>query len=277
MTNTDLPIVVEPVEAQINANDNPLWSVEYKEFYQGRVNCDEYEKEGPYLTLRSALMNACNVNNFAFIILEGYIIALTNTVDCIYVFDSHARNNFGMPDPNGTAVVMKCDDVSQLEQYLCSLSVQLNVLKLYQLSFMLSIAKPNLFLHQMLVKIHAGGKGSRKQFLKKRKGFRKLESTKKKKILEETESEKQTTLQRKRDFRKAKKLSETETDRKIRLEKDSNYHKRRFAEESEEAKKARLEKARLNYRKRKETILMQQDCWRTLIPRFLSVILLLHD
>ena len=100
VTNTDLPIVVEPVEAQINANDNPLWSVEYKEFYQGRVNCDEYENESPYLTLRSALMNSFNDNNFAFIILEGYIIGLINNVDCIYVFDSHARNNFGMPDPN---------------------------------------------------------------------------------------------------------------------------------------------------------------------------------
>ena len=33
VTNTDLPIVVEPVEAQINANDSPLWSVEYKVFY----------------------------------------------------------------------------------------------------------------------------------------------------------------------------------------------------------------------------------------------------
>ena len=35
--------------AQINANDNPLWSVEYKEFHQGRVNCDEYENERSYL------------------------------------------------------------------------------------------------------------------------------------------------------------------------------------------------------------------------------------
>ena len=81
VTNTDLPIVVELVEVQIDANDNPLWSVEYKELYQGRVNCDEYENEGPYLTLRSALMNAFN-DNFAFIIL-GYIITLINTVDCI--------------------------------------------------------------------------------------------------------------------------------------------------------------------------------------------------
>ena len=61
-------------------------------------------------------------------------------------------------------------------------------------------------------------------------------------------------------------MSETETDRKIRLEKDNNYHKRKFAEESEEAKKTRLEKARLNYRKRKKNILMQQDCLNVFDP-----------
>ena len=32
MRNTDLPIVVEPVEAHINANKNMLWLVKYKEF-----------------------------------------------------------------------------------------------------------------------------------------------------------------------------------------------------------------------------------------------------
>ena len=36
VTNTDLPIVVEPTEAQIQTN-NPLWFVKYKEFYQGRA------------------------------------------------------------------------------------------------------------------------------------------------------------------------------------------------------------------------------------------------
>ena len=92
VTNTDLPIVVEPVEAPINANNNPLWSVEYKEYYHWRVNCDEYENESPYRTLRSALMNAFNDNNFAFIILEGYIIALINTVDCITVSSSYCQN-----------------------------------------------------------------------------------------------------------------------------------------------------------------------------------------
>lgn len=41
----DLLIVEEPVEAQINANEKPLWLVECKEFYQGRVDF------GPYLIL----------------------------------------------------------------------------------------------------------------------------------------------------------------------------------------------------------------------------------
>ena len=67
MINTDLPVVVELVEAQINTNDDPS----YKS--QGRVSCNEYENNGPYLTLRSALMNALSDNSFTFIILEGYI------------------------------------------------------------------------------------------------------------------------------------------------------------------------------------------------------------
>ena len=72
--NSDLPFVVDPVEAQINVNNNPLWSVEYKEFYQGRVNCDEYENERPYLTLRLALMNAFNDNNIDTMFCFCYIV-----------------------------------------------------------------------------------------------------------------------------------------------------------------------------------------------------------
>jgi hypothetical protein len=71
-------------------------------------------------------MNAFTNNNYAFIILEGYIMALIKTTDCAYVFDSHARNCYGMPDPNGTAVVMKFADIYKLEEYLCSISLELN-------------------------------------------------------------------------------------------------------------------------------------------------------
>ena len=111
-TNIQLPIVVGPSEAPTNTNNiNSWWLINYKEFYQGRIVSDEHENEAPYFTLHSALMNTFIDNNYAFIVLDGYIMALMKSVDGIYVFDSHSRNCCGMPDENGTAVVMKCANI----------------------------------------------------------------------------------------------------------------------------------------------------------------------
>lgn len=126
VNNTDLPVVVEPVNIQINKNENQSWLINYKDFYQGNINMNGKENEAPYFTLHSDLMNTFTDVSHSLIVLEGYIMALVNTLDYIYVFDSHARNSFGMLDPNGTAVVMKCANISQLEQHLRSLSLELN-------------------------------------------------------------------------------------------------------------------------------------------------------
>ena len=42
------------------------------------------------------------------------------------MFDCHARNCFGKPDPNGTAVLMKGSAISILVQYLCDLAFELH-------------------------------------------------------------------------------------------------------------------------------------------------------
>jgi hypothetical protein len=60
------------------------------------------------------------------LILEGYMMALMKQADFFYLFDSHARDSRGMPDPNGTAVVMKFVNILELEQYLYSVSVTLH-------------------------------------------------------------------------------------------------------------------------------------------------------
>ena len=65
-------------------------------------------------------MNTFANDKNAFMILKGYIMAL------VFMFLTHARNCYGMPDANGTVVVMKCVDIIMLEQYLCSLSLELN-------------------------------------------------------------------------------------------------------------------------------------------------------
>lgn len=83
-------------------------------FLSRKIGRHEHENEVPYFTLPSALMNAFSDNDCAFIILEGYIMGLIKNADCIYMLDSQARNCFGMPDPNGTAAIMKFADISKL-------------------------------------------------------------------------------------------------------------------------------------------------------------------
>ena len=100
--------------------------INYKEFYQGRIVCVEHENEVPYVTLHSALMNTFSDSNNAFIILDGFVMGLMKFLDSFYVFDSHARNCSGMPDPNGTAVIMKCSTINILFEYLCDLAFELN-------------------------------------------------------------------------------------------------------------------------------------------------------
>ena len=108
---------------KVKTSNNPLWLINYNEFYQGQIGMED--TEAPYFTLHSALMNAFSVSNYVFIILDPYTMALIKSADDIFMFDSHARNCFGMPDSNGSTVVMKCTDIKNLEQYLHQLSFEL--------------------------------------------------------------------------------------------------------------------------------------------------------
>ena len=49
-------------------------------------------------------------------------MAIIKQLNYLYIFHSHDRNLNGMPDPNGTAVVIKFINVLELEQFLYSLS-----------------------------------------------------------------------------------------------------------------------------------------------------------
>ena len=98
-----------------------------KDFYQGFIFPVDDQNKTPYVDLHSALMNTFSNDNYAFIILDGYVLALIKHINnCIYVFDSHARNEYVIPDDNCTAVVMKCSNIITLDQYLRSLSIELS-------------------------------------------------------------------------------------------------------------------------------------------------------
>ena len=61
------------------------------------------------------------------------IAVLTNNTS-LFVFDSHSRDDSGMPCPNGTAVVMKFDNVDNTVLYICQLAHELSA-RLFHLTF----------------------------------------------------------------------------------------------------------------------------------------------
>ncbi len=122
MTDIDLPIVVEPIEAKTiidihdAENENQICLINYGAEFQGLVITDQ-EIECHYYDIHTALLNTFINDSYAILILEGYMMALVKQTDNFYLFDSHVRDSCGMPDPNGTAVVMKFSNIHELERY----------------------------------------------------------------------------------------------------------------------------------------------------------------
>ena len=60
-----------------------------------------------YYDIQTALLNIFLNCNHAILILECYMMVITNQTDSFYPFDSHAKNISAIPDPSGTAVIIR--------------------------------------------------------------------------------------------------------------------------------------------------------------------------
>ena len=54
------------------------------------------------------------------------MMAIIKQTNFIFLFDPHARNISGMPDPNDIAVIIRFTNIIELEQYLYCLSSELH-------------------------------------------------------------------------------------------------------------------------------------------------------
>ena len=131
---TDLPIVVEPIEVDNKCdylpkaaeNESKIWIRNYKKELQGLVITDQ-QIQPHYYDIHTALVNTfVNDSGYAVLMLKGFMMVLIKQMEFFYSIDSHARGLDGMPDPNGTAVIMKFINIFDLEQYLLSLSISLH-------------------------------------------------------------------------------------------------------------------------------------------------------
>ena len=184
------------------------------------------------------------------------MMALIKQTDFFYLFDSHARDSNGMPDPNGTAVVMKFANILELEQYLYSLSMSLHANLFEIVPVRLNICKSN------CVKDRQAGLKKASEY-KKRKQSEETDSEQqirlqlkvnksiKQKRSEETDSEQQIRLQKDSESKKRKRSEETDPSRQIRLQKDSESKKKKRSEETDTNRQMRLEKDRLNKKQKR--------------------------
>lgn len=124
--NSDLPVVVgKNTSVEPHTNENQLWVINYGKELQGLV-INYQEIDSHYHDIHTALLNTFVSHDYAILILEGYMLAIIKQTDSFYLFHSHARDYSGMPDPNGTAVVMEFTYILELELYLYCLSLKLH-------------------------------------------------------------------------------------------------------------------------------------------------------
>ena len=62
-------------------------------------------------------------------------IAVLTSNSSLFIFDSHSRDDTGMPCPNSTAVVLKFDNVANTVSYICQLAHELSA-RLFHLTFL---------------------------------------------------------------------------------------------------------------------------------------------
>ena len=214
-TIIDPPIVVEPVEAQsipnvdISAkangktNENQIWFINYGKEYQGLVIIDR-EIESHYFNIHTALLNTFSKNSSVILIFEGYMVVLIKYIDAFFLIDTNVRNFNGMPDSNGIAVIMKFNDILDLEQHLYFLSIELHT---------------NLF-EIVPVQLIACGTDNTVHCRKQKNS-----EYQKRKRSEETDSDRDVRLQKAKEYKKRKVSEETDHEDKKDLKKKGSPKK----------------------------------------------------
>ena len=156
------------------------------------------------------------------------MMALIKENKFFYLFDSHARDCCGLPDPNGLALVMKFTDILEIECHLYSLSTKLNANFFEIVPIQLNECKVSL---------------QETKHLKDRK-------YQKKRLSAETEHDKQVRLNKANEYKRQKLSKETDREKQIRLKKLNKTVQRKRSKETDSEKQTRLEKDRV-YKKRK--------------------------
>jgi hypothetical protein len=76
-------------------------------------------ENNPYiLPFSCAVQTLIHQGYTSFLLTIGLnTVGIYTTENCLKIFDSHARDSFGMAHPNGTCVLVEVDSINTLLQY----------------------------------------------------------------------------------------------------------------------------------------------------------------
>ena len=232
LTNNLLGVSNERSNFRTN-NEEVTCVIDYKQELQGLVVTNE-EIPSHYYKMHIAIANTFVKYKYAFMILESYMMALIKHMECFYLIDPHARNCLGMPDPNGTAVVMQFANMLNLEQYLYTLSEALhsNLFEIVPVQFteivLNRLTKNVNFVHSVRLlknREFQQAKRSRENDCEKQNRLQNMREYISKKRCEESDLARQTRLNAAKLSQKRKRSVETDLDGQKRLKKDRLYQR----------------------------------------------------
>ena len=87
--------------------------------------------------MREIVESYLNIGSGALLIISGYIFGIIWGKDCLYLFDSHSNDYKGNISQNGSAILMKFENLDNLQDYikLIYYSSQHHKIFLFQMQF----------------------------------------------------------------------------------------------------------------------------------------------
>ena len=84
---------VEDLPEVATSQNNFEYCLDFNKFYQGRID-RSFCGDGPFCSLKQVLINAFSDSSNAMLVLDGYVMAVIQKSDFLYLFDSHNRSNY---------------------------------------------------------------------------------------------------------------------------------------------------------------------------------------
>ena len=107
-------LLLEELPTMITVEDTD-YSIELSQSYTGNLHFPVMNESVPFvMALDFALLQLQQeaFNSFLLTIEYNTVSIFTEVNSVVKVFDSHARDSFGMPHPNGTCVLLEFDSIS---------------------------------------------------------------------------------------------------------------------------------------------------------------------